>query len=516
MTLTIRTIVSNLMSESSQRSYSRMLKATSTLAGAKVFTILISIIRTKIVALLLGPAGIGLVNLVGASTDFARVTFAFGLEGATARKVAAASSSNDPALLDHSYRVSARTSLFAGLLAGITLALVSPLLGAKILGDVGKFWWFCFGAISLLFTPLLGVQLAFMQGLRQSRALALCQIIASISGAVINLLLVWLLGVIGGVISVLPLAIISLMVHYAFLKSLRPSQLYEQIPVCLNDSRNLLKLGSGFAINGIWLAASGWLNLFFIGRFYGVAEGAQQIGLYGAAATMSNLYIGILISAMATEFYPGLVEASKDRVALNGLLNQQTMLAMTIGVPATMAMVVFAPWILGLLYSQDFLPGTEIMRWMLAGMAIRFASCPLGYTLLAVGSTRMIVVSELAMGAATIVSSYFLLQVFGLVGLGISLATINLLYLIGVLVVTSHLDIKWSPRTLVLLLETFVVLSLCLASSLLLTFWQNVFVGGALITSYLGHLLFLLRKDSGITFTFLLSKLRNLNPYKND
>ncbi len=492
-----------------------MLKATSTLAGAKVVTILISIVRTKVVALLLGPSGMGVVNLVGASTELARVAFACGLDGATARKVAEASSSKDPIQLDHAYRVSARTALLAGLLAGINLALASPLLGSQILGDSGKFWWFCFGAVSLLFTPLLGVQLAFLQGLRQSRALAICQIIASLSGAILNVLLVSLLGVIGGVVALLPLAIISLTVHHAFLKRHRPTGLSMTLPATLGDSRKLLKLGSGFAINGIWLAASGWLNLFFIGQFYGVAQGAHQIGLYGAAATMSNLYIGILISAMATEFYPGLVQAAQDRGALNRLLNQQTMLALTIGVPATMGMVVLAPCILGLMYSREFLPGTEIMRWMLAGMAIRFASCPLGFALLAIGSPRMIVASELAMGAAMILSSYLLLQVYGLVGIGIALAAVNLIYLVGVVWVTSRMGVHWSARTFWLLVETFLVLALCLTTSLLLPLWQGILVGGILISGYFTHLLLILRIDSGITLTFLIAKLRNLITNKN-
>lgn len=501
--------------DSSQHAYSRMLKATSTLAGAKVVTILISIIRTKVVALLLGPSGMGLVNLVVASTDLARVAFACGLDGATARNVAAASASKDPVQLDHAYRVSARTALLAGLLAGITLALASPILGSKILGDAGKFWWFCFGALSLLFTPLLGVQLAFLQGLRQSRALAICQIIAALSGAVLNVLLVLFFGVIGGVVSFLPLAIISLTVHHAFLKRHRPTGLSITLPATLEDSRKLLKLGSGFAINGIWLAASGWLNLFFIGRFYGISEGSHQIGLYGAASTMSNLYIGILISAMATEFYPGLVQVAQDRGAVNRLLNQQTMLALTIGVPATMGMVVIAPWILSLMYSQDFLPGTELMRWMLAGMAIRFASCPLGFALLAIGSPRMIVVSELAMGAAMILTSYLLLQVFGLVGVGIALTVVNMLYLVGVVMVTSRMGVHWSARTNWLLVETLLILATCLVASLLLPLWQGILVGGVLISGYFTHLLLILRKDSGITLTFLIGKLRNLIPHKN-
>ena len=492
-----------------------MLKATSTLAGAKVVTIFISIIRTKILAELLGPSGFGIINLVVSSTDLARVAFACGLDGATARKVAEAANSGEPHALDHAYRISSRTALFIGILAGASLAAASPFLSSQILSDPGKYWWFGFGAASLILTPLLGVQLAFLQGLRQTRALAVCQIITSAANAVLSVLLVAWLGVIGGIIALLPLAVVSLAFHHAFLKRHRPAHPQTRRPVTLRETRALLKLGSGFAINGIWLAASGWLNLFFIGRLYGTVEATHQIGLYGAASTMSNLYIGILISAMAAEFYPGLVQVARDRKAMNQLLNQQTTLAIAIGIPVTIGLLILAPWILAFLYTSEFVPGTDLMRWMLAGMAIRFASCPLGYSLLAAGSPRIIVLSELAMGVVMITSSYILLQIYGLVGIGISLVATNTLYLGGVIIVTRRMGIHWSAKTFRLLAQSFAVLAACLVVSLILKGWQANLIASGITAIYVAHLLTVLRRDAGITLTTLTGKLRNLMPRKH-
>ena len=493
-----------------------MLKATSTLAGAKVVTILISIIRTKVVASLLGPAGFGLINLVVSSTDLARVFFACGLESATTRRVAEAAGGDDPRLLDKTFRISAQTALIAGFAACLALAAASPYLSRTILGDPEKFWWYGFGALSLIFTPLLGVELAFLQGLRKSRDLALCQIIASFCGAVLNILLVSLFGVAGGIAALLPLAVVSLIVHHSFLKRHRPAVSPPLESVTARHSLDLLKLGSGFAVNGIWLTASGWLNLFFITRYYGTEEGPLQVGLYGAAATMSNLYIGILVSAMASEFYPALVQAARDRSHLKRLLNQQTVLAITIGVPATLGLLALAPLVLQILYSQDFVEGAEIMRWMLAAMAIRFASCPLGFTLFATSSPRVIMISELAMGAVMITSSYVLLQIFGVVGIGIAQVGTNLLYLVGVVIVTRRIGVHWTRRTFGLILESALVLGVCLAVSLLVPGWRGFAICAVAIAAYSSHLLILIRKDSGIDLNFILNKVKKLTKRKND
>ncbi|MFM7181440.1 MAG: oligosaccharide flippase family protein [Verrucomicrobiales bacterium] len=487
--------------------YCSMLKATSTLAGAKVLTILISIFRTKVLAILLGPSGMGALGLVMASTDLARVAFSFGLDTATARRVAETSATGSADAVDHAYRTSARTALFAGLFSSVVLCAASPVLAQRMLGDVGKFWWFGLGALSLVFTPLLGVQLAFLQGLRQTRSLASCQILASLCGAVLNITLVIFLGVLGSILALAPLTITSLIIHHWFLKRHRPVPSGVLVPVLLKDSAGLIKLGSGFAINGIWLAASGWLNLVFIGYYYGSQESVHQIGLYGAASTMSNLYIGILVSAMATEFYPALVQAASDRNAIKHLLNQQTFLAVTLGVPATMGLMIMAPLVLALLYSPDFTPASDLTKWMLAAMAVRFASCPLGFTMLAVGRPRLIVASELAMGAVMISSSYALVQVFGLVGIGIAMLSTNLLYLIGAIFVTYRMGIHWNFRSFMVLAETFLILALCLAASLLFPGWKGLAFGLFLVAGYSFHLIFMIRRDAGVDLSAILRKL---------
>ena len=45
-------------------SYRRILAATAIMGGATVVTILVGVIRTKLFALLVGPAGIGLIGLL--------------------------------------------------------------------------------------------------------------------------------------------------------------------------------------------------------------------------------------------------------------------------------------------------------------------------------------------------------------------------------------------------------------------------------------------------------------------
>ena len=60
-------------------SYRQIVKATSLFGGVQFFQIIISVIRSKFVAILLGPAGMGIVGLLTATTGLVAGLTNFGL-----------------------------------------------------------------------------------------------------------------------------------------------------------------------------------------------------------------------------------------------------------------------------------------------------------------------------------------------------------------------------------------------------------------------------------------------------
>ena len=53
-----------------QSSYRQIMKATSLFGGVQIFQIIISVIRSKFVAILLGPSGMGIVGLLASTTGW--------------------------------------------------------------------------------------------------------------------------------------------------------------------------------------------------------------------------------------------------------------------------------------------------------------------------------------------------------------------------------------------------------------------------------------------------------------
>ena len=71
-------------------SYLQIFKATSLLGGIQVFNIFTSIIRSKIIAMLLGPTGIGISELFTSTTSLVGSLTNFGLGTSAVRNISEA------------------------------------------------------------------------------------------------------------------------------------------------------------------------------------------------------------------------------------------------------------------------------------------------------------------------------------------------------------------------------------------------------------------------------------------
>jgi O-antigen/teichoic acid export membrane protein len=81
--------------EKDRNSYASIIKATTLFGGVKVVQIIISIIRSKIIAVLLGPSGMGISGLITSTTDMISSLTGFGLRTSGIRDVSQAYSSGD-------------------------------------------------------------------------------------------------------------------------------------------------------------------------------------------------------------------------------------------------------------------------------------------------------------------------------------------------------------------------------------------------------------------------------------
>ena len=82
-----------------KHSYGQILKSTALIGGSSAVNIVIGIVRTKAMAMLLGPAGFGLMGVYGAIIDVAQSIAGMGINSSGVRQIASAVEPKSPATM---------------------------------------------------------------------------------------------------------------------------------------------------------------------------------------------------------------------------------------------------------------------------------------------------------------------------------------------------------------------------------------------------------------------------------
>lgn len=174
--------------------------------------------------------------------------------------------------------------------------------------------------------------------------------------------------------------------------------------------------------------------------------GLTELGLFQAAWAISMTYLGVVLQAMAADYYPRLSEAIHDREKAVRIANEQTEVALLLGGPIVIASIGLAPVALDILYSSAFRPAADLLRWQMLADVLKIASWPAGYVLLSAGRGRAFVALEALGWAIFLAATWLLLPYAGLIAPGAAFIIMYLVYLPAVLLAARRaIGFRWSP-----------------------------------------------------------------------
>lgn len=448
-------------------SHREILHSSSIIGGAAVINIAIGLLRTKVAALLLGPAGIGQIGLLNQLVTTAASMAALGFGSVGIRQVAEAHSRNDPTAV-----ATARRALFWGTLL---LALLGSLLfwalrvpiATLVLGDPGQSGAVGWLALGVGLTVACGSQSALLTGLRRVGDLARLNVGAATLSAVLGVAALWVWGENGilAFVVVAPLAMLALG-HMYVARLPKVGVVPTPLPQLAAQWRTLVRLGIAFMGASLVVHIGQLLVRSIVQR----ELGAEALGHFQAAWTLSMTYIGFVLAAMATDYYPRLSAAIHDRGAANRMINEQTEVALLLAGPVLLAMLALAPWVVRLLYSAQFAEAADILRWQVLGDVLKVASWPLGFVLVAAGAGRTYLLSE-----GFTVGLFVLLVWLGLPWLGVQVTGLAFALMYFAYLPLVHwlahrrLGFAWQPQVRLQL----VLLFLAALATCLLSYWYD-------------------------------------------
>lgn len=102
-----------------EKSYGSILKSTSLTGGSQAISMVIGMLRNKFAALLLGPAGIGLIGTYMAIQHFAVSLAGLGVSQSGVRDISSARATGDPQRVAETAAVVRRLSLYLGIMGAV-------------------------------------------------------------------------------------------------------------------------------------------------------------------------------------------------------------------------------------------------------------------------------------------------------------------------------------------------------------------------------------------------------------
>jgi O-antigen/teichoic acid export membrane protein len=153
-------------------SYRQIMKATSIFGGVQVFNIFIAIIRSKAIAVLLGPAGMGIAGLLTATTGLVASLSNFGLGTSAVKDIAEAYGTGDEPRIAKTAAVFKRLVWITGLVGATITLMLSPWLSELTFGNKDYTWSFILLSVTLLLGQLTSGQNVILQGIRKLKYLA--------------------------------------------------------------------------------------------------------------------------------------------------------------------------------------------------------------------------------------------------------------------------------------------------------------------------------------------------------
>ena len=420
--------------QETNKSYRSLIKSTSIFGGVQFFKIIIAIVKSKIIALLLGPTGLGVLGLFNTTIGLITSLTNFGLSTSAVKDIAAASESGDEMRISRVTFVVKRLLWVTGIIGAILTFFLSSKLSQFTFGNDDYKFAFMWLSSTLIFSQLTIGNIVLLQGMRKLNLLAKVNVIGSFIGLVLSVPFYYYLRL-DGIVPAMIVSIVSLfLVSIFYYRKINFNSVRLNLIETLAEGKGMLKMGFLISLTGFIANGVSYLLRIYISNYGDLVD----VGLYTAGFTIIGTYVGLVFTAMSTDYYPRLSGVSDDNKKTILLINQQAEISILILAPILTVFLIFSYLAIIFLYSNEFTSIDRLIQWSALGMYFKAVSWAISFIFLAKGASIVFFWNELIWNVYFLVFSLLGYYLDGLDGLGIAFFISYVLYLIQVFLVAKN------------------------------------------------------------------------------
>ena len=453
-------------------SYRNILKATALFGGVRVFQIIIHIIRAKVVAMLIGPAGMGIHNLLKSTLDTVNHVTGCGLQTSAVRDIAKAHDGGDQERIDVVITSLRLIVWLTGLIGVLVVFFGSAPLSYFAFGNYEYSTAFKYLSIIMFATQLNTGQVALLQGTFHYKYLAKSSLIGNFLSLLLTIPLYYYLREKGIVPALIIASLITL--YYSWNASRKVTFHYVKLPFSklFLEGKGMLTLGLVLAIGSLIGNLSSYLMNIFISHSGSISD----VGLYTAGTTIANSYIFLVMSSMSTDYVPRLSALNGNIEAQNEAINKQTELLAIILLPLLVFFIVFSKEMILLLYSSEFIVISTMLELFMVGMLFQAFTWCLSYAVVARGDKKLFLLTEIYNFSISILLKVVGFYIAGLDGIGVAFIVDYIFELLLIFIVCHRkYQFRLSPDCQIVIFYSVVICTITLVSVYVLSsYWRYV------------------------------------------
>lgn len=396
---------------------SQFLRVTMLLGSVTMINLLVQIVRTKVVALSVGQAGMAVLAQMADWQGLLAAYVLLGTEqGLVALSAEAWAQGNRPAI-DRLLRL-IRTKVAPPVVLGlVALAAASPWLMPEVTGHPGTVVAGAVGTLAMLLQLWVRPRQSILNGAKAFGLVARSRIIESVTATAMVLPLVLAFGLSGALWS-LAVVQVSAFVATAWVWrsfALPPPQselVAAGADADSEDWKTIRRFAGGLLIS---TGMASLLGLILRKRVI-VLLGLDQAGMYQVAYALTMQYLGIVLGAMSAYSFPTYRVAAQQPGQLAIEVNQTFRSVLLLVTPVIVGVLTLRDFLIWALFSRDYLGSADLLQIQLVGDLFKVVAWAMGLTILAAGRIRLHVLLELILGLTWLASVEVASRWFGRIG----------------------------------------------------------------------------------------------------